>query len=80
MRALEVLEGIGDDGLGQWEERGVKAYHIRRRLTPAEQEAIGQACDLRGTREAQERLSAAWRYLPTFMRSAASTEIERKQD
>jgi len=75
MRGLEVLEGVGDDALGHWEESGVKAYHIRRRLSAAEEALIGPACDLRGSKEAEERLSKAWRYLPDFMRSEARREL-----
>lgn len=70
-----MLEGVGDADLGEWEERGPSAYHIRRRLSAIEQQVIGDACDLRCTREAEERLSRAWRWLPPEMRQAALGEI-----
>jgi hypothetical protein len=52
------LEGVGDFRLGQWEEWSPTAnvYHVRRRLSPAEQESVGPALDIRGTREADRRI------------------------
>jgi hypothetical protein len=46
--AREVLEGFGDANLGEWVENGVTAFHLRRRLTEAEKEGIGEAvaCDI----------------------------------
>ena len=77
VRAREVIEGVGDAGLGEWDERGEIAYHIRRRLTPEEQLNVGPACDIRGGREAQERLTRAWKYLPVNLRGFARREIEQ---
>jgi len=62
--ALRALEGVGDVTLGEWEERGRKAYHVRRRLSAAEQVGIGEAVDVRGTPEAERRFEAVQRYLP----------------
>lgn len=42
---------MGSPRLGEWEERGRKAYHIRRRLSVAEAAVVGAVCDLRGTAE-----------------------------
>ena len=57
--ALDALTGVGDKALGQWEEPGNGGvYHVRRRLSVAEQETFGifQVRDIRGTAEEQERL------------------------
>jgi hypothetical protein len=78
MRALEILEGVGDASLGEWHEEGKRAYHIRRRLTPVEQLSVGEARDLRGTREGQERLSRAWKWIPINMRNEARQEVEQR--
>lgn len=75
MRALEVLDGVGDESLGQWEERGERAWHIRRRLSAEEEVTIGPACDIRKSREGQERLTRAWPWLPENLRSMAREEI-----
>lgn len=58
MIALAELEGVGDPTLGEWHEWTGKAYHIRRRLTPKEQDSIGLALDIRGTEEAFGRARA----------------------
>lgn len=73
--ALKELEGVGDEALGQWEERGDVAYHVRRRLTVEEEATIGAACDIRGTPEAQERVSRAWAWLQPSLRRFASEEV-----
>ena len=78
-QALKALEGVGNDDLGTWEERGEGAYHVRRRLSTEEQVSIGDACDLRGSDESQERLSRAWRWLPPQLRTFAADEIQGTQ-
>lgn len=68
--ALQALEGVGDEVAGQWEEFTGKAFHVRRRLTLEEQTPIGPAVDVRGTREALNRLNAVrivMPYLPEAM-------------
>lgn len=56
-RALRALRGVGDRDLGQWVEIGVRAMHVRRRLSMAEVAASGlEMRDIRGTREADDRL------------------------
>lgn len=77
MRALEILAGVGDASLGEWEEQSEIAFHLRRRLTPMEQLSVGPARDLRGTREGEERLSRAWKWLPLSMRESARDEVQR---
>lgn len=63
--ALRALEGVGDASLGQWEEGGRSAYHIRRRLSMREQLERGLAMrDIRGTEEAAQRLAEIVRLVP----------------
>ena len=54
--AMTALEGVGDATLGEWTEQH-GAIHIRRRLSMREQISTGlQMVDLRGTKEARERI------------------------
>lgn len=53
--ALSALSGVGDETLGQWEEMGKTAFHLRRRLTPDEAAAVGEVVDVRGTPEGDRR-------------------------
>lgn len=55
--ALQALEGVGDNR-HEWEEWTGRAFHIRRRLTPEEQEYVGPAVDIRGTDEYAQRVAA----------------------
>jgi len=64
--AAGALKGVGDATLGEWQERGEKAWHVRRRLSTKEQATIGDMCDLRGEDEGRERLEKALRWLPKF--------------
>jgi hypothetical protein len=57
-RALAALDGLGDPALGEWREWSGQAFHVRRRLTLAEQAPIGPAVDIRGTPEAWRRANA----------------------
>ena len=63
-RAILELAGVGDPDLGQWEERGDMAYHVRRRMTAAESIRVGEVLDIRGTAEASRRFEQMRRYLP----------------
>ena len=72
--ALRVLKPVGAKTLGEWHEDNNGAYHIRRRLTVAEQRQVGEAVDLRGTDEAETRLQ---RYLLT-MAAHPNFEILRR--
>ncbi len=67
--AADQLEGVGDVSLGEWRERGDIAVHLRRRLTPIEMAlgGIDSACDIRGTKEFEERICAMLPYLPSQM-------------
>lgn len=61
--ARNVLAGVGDPTLGEWTEHGA-AYHLRRRLSTAEAALVGPVVDVRGTFEAQKRLSRVAHLLP----------------
>jgi hypothetical protein len=63
MLALKSLRGVGQEAL-QWEEGGRIAYHVRRRLTPAEAAMVGEVRDLRGTDEGQQRFERIKPVLP----------------
>ena len=52
--ALVILEGVGDPSLGEWEEEGEVALHLRRRLS-AQAEETGPVADIRRTPEAVMR-------------------------
>jgi hypothetical protein len=62
--AHQELAGVGDAALGEWEERGDVAVHLRRRLTADEAANIGPVIDVRGTWEGQKRLTRMRRFLP----------------
>lgn len=62
--ALDALKKVGDATLGQWEEWSGTAYHVRRRLSPEEQQNVGNVLDVRGTDEAIRRHAAVKMYLP----------------
>lgn len=61
--ALSLLKDVGD-AAKQWHEWTGVAWHVRRRLTPAEQEKVGPVLDCRGTEEWSKRFLAARAYLP----------------
>lgn len=51
--------------MGEWTEYGVRAVHVRRRLSLAEQAAAGLVVrDVRGTAEAERLLDAVRPWLP----------------
>lgn len=56
--AEKELEGVGDPSLGEWREWTGKAFHIRRRLSAAEQKVTGPVADIRRTPEALRRALA----------------------
>ncbi len=66
--ALDALKGVGDSGLGQWEEWSGFAYHVRRRLTGEEQAGTGDAVDVRGTPEQERIYQEMEPYLPPAMK------------
>ena len=55
--ALNQLVGVGARRLGEWWEVTEMAVHLRRRLSSAEQELVGNVVDIRGTPEAVLRIS-----------------------
>lgn len=66
---MEALIGVGDPVLGQWEERGANGvYHVRRRLSEAEQKEFGILAvrDVRGTEEEARRLAAVYAAVPAI--------------
>jgi hypothetical protein len=62
--ALRTLDGVGDATLGQWEERGRLALHVRRRLTIDEARRIDGVKDIRGTPDALKRFERMRPHLP----------------
>lgn len=59
--ARAALHGVGDPSLGEWVEDGAKGIvHVRRRLSPREQEEFGilELVDVRGTDTEVDRLAA----------------------
>lgn len=65
--ALRQLAGVGDPERGEWREWTGRAFHVRRRLTAAEEARTGPVADIRGTGEARERAAAVGhmlRYAP----------------
>lgn len=62
--ALESLVGVGDAEAGEWEEWTGRAFHVRRRLSPDEQELVGAVIDIRGTPEVDKRLAPVRHLLP----------------
>ena len=73
--ALDVLDGYGDSSLGQWREDRPLAFHLRRRLSVLEQAKIGEAVDLRGSGEAQERFVRVKDNIPPAARILALEEL-----
>jgi hypothetical protein len=62
--ALAALRGVGDPTLGEWEEWTGRAFHVRRRLSAAEQRRVGDVVDIRGTPEVEQRLARVRHLLP----------------
>lgn len=65
--AWDALAGVGDASLGEWREHNGRFFHLRRRLSEAEQRQVGPALDIRRTPEALRRglsLGSMLRYAP----------------
>ncbi len=62
--AFAALAGVGDSKLGEYEEFSGRAFHLRRRLSLAEQALVGDVVDVRGTPEAERRLRPVRHLLP----------------
>jgi hypothetical protein len=61
---FSALDGVGDCRLGEWEEEGEIAYHVRRRLTEEEAIGVGPVVDVRNTGDAQRRFDRMRSHLP----------------
>ena len=57
------LLGVGDALLGEWTEV-LQSFHLRRRLSAAEELRVGPVVDIRGTPEAERR----WKASPAAVR------------
>ena len=82
-KALVVMEGIGDDNLGQWiDERatdgGLNVVNVRRRLTDEEAQLAGGVRDIRGTAEFDKRINLMSRKLGVPPRQLAQMEKSRQ--
>lgn len=66
---MRALRGVGDARFGEWVEHGIRAVHVRRRLSLVEQMATGLVIrDVRGTAEAERLLDAVRTWLPVGYR------------
>lgn len=74
--AFLALIGVGDASRGEWEEWTGRAYHVRRRLSAAEQASVGDAVDIRGTAEAVKRLHRVFPYASMSPQGLAVLEAE----
>ncbi|MGA7921066.1 MAG: hypothetical protein WCA38_15495 [Candidatus Acidiferrales bacterium] len=73
--ARDVLGGFGDATLGEWTQDRPQAFHLRRRLSAFEQARIGDAVDLRGKPEANERFMLIKELLPPQAIALAQEEL-----
>jgi len=84
--AYDALGGVGDPSLGEWQERGEIAVHVRRRLTDRERhdtwscDTSGRmvpldVVDVRGTREHERRALAMRPFLPAALRGLAIADL-----
>lgn len=65
---------MGDALAGEWREVGDRAVHIRRRLSPAEEQSIGPAVDVRGSWDGEKRLRRIERFVPPAARHILEEE------
>lgn len=67
--ARDELRGVGSASLGEWQEIGDLAVHVRRRLTVKEMiyAGIDRAIDVRGTPEYTRRIDRMRPFLPPQM-------------
>ena len=73
--AERQLSGVGDASLGEWREWTGRAFHIRRRLTPAEERRTGPVQDIRATQEARDRARAVGPMLRYAPREVLAEEL-----
>lgn len=72
--AFAQLAGVGDSD-HEWIEWTGRAFHLRRRLTVYEQEAVGAIVDIRGTPEALQRFENVKGELPPKALAFALEEL-----
>jgi hypothetical protein len=77
-RAFRALEGVGAKELGEWEEWTGRAFHIRRRLSAEEEAITGPVVDIRGTKDALERVERLLQASPFLNREAVFEEAGLK--
>jgi hypothetical protein len=77
-RAMQALDGVGAKELGQWEEWTGRAFHVRRRLSAEEEKITGPIKDIRGTKEALERVERVLAAAPFLKRDAVFEEAGLK--
>ena len=70
--AEAALRGCGDATLGEWRERGKKAFHVRRRLTDDERALAGglTVVDQRNTDAGRKRLAFLFHDAPVLRQIA----------
>ena len=81
--ALRVLHGVGDPDLGEWwaptYSGDIRVFHVRRRLTAAEQERVGDVRDIRGTAESRRRIDALLVAVPDLPRHLMEAEARHRE-
>lgn len=78
--AVRQLAGVGDASRGEWHESDGRFFHVRRRLSEAEERQTGPALDIRRTPEAVSRalrLGPLLRFVPP---EVIAEEIETVSD
>jgi|SRR6185312_10338884 len=74
-RAEKALAGLGDAALGEWREWTGAAFHLRRRLSAAEQTRVGPVVDIRRTPEAAQRAAELGRLLSIVPAEVLAEEV-----
>jgi hypothetical protein len=74
-RAIRALQGLGASELGEWREWTGRAFHIRRRLSFAEQARVGPVRDIRRSPEAKQRAAALGKRLLLVPADVLADEI-----
>lgn len=77
---MNALLGVGDVSLGEWYEPPDEwriAFHVRRRLSKVEELITGPAVDIRGTKEAEERLELVAKQCPYIPRWQLMAENQK---
>lgn len=78
--AERQLSGVGDAAQGEWREMGDRAFHVRRRLSAAEQRSVGPALDIRRTDEAIARALRLGRLLSLAPAALLADELGTVSD